>query len=154
MISELEQNDAKTNLMKICGSSSSLWKKLEADWLSDIWIDGWVDFGRPGDRRGLWNTNNASESFFKSLLRNYLGGQSYCASEVISTILGQVFPGCEDLLDNPSRRGKNPTLKRLEKIEKTARSLCEKSKLKTKTNSLYETKESGPPRQGLSLTSP
>ena len=72
-MSELEQNDAKTNLMKICGSSSSLWKKFEADWLSDIWIDGWVDFGRPGDRRGLWNTNNASESFFKSLLRNYLG---------------------------------------------------------------------------------
>ena len=43
-------------------------------WFCSEWESGWIDMERPGSRIGLWNTNNASESFFKTLLRSFLGG--------------------------------------------------------------------------------
>ena len=133
-----EQSDAIVRLKKICGPSSDLWEKFEANWLCEAWLHAWVDLDRPGDRQGLWNTNNASESFFKSLLRNYLNGRSYCASEVMEIILKDVFRGYQDLLTTPSRRGKNPTVKRAERLQKKAETLCEKSEIVVRKNPRYE----------------
>lgn len=47
---------------------------FQKNWLCDTWSEGWLDMDRPGNRLGLWNTNNSCESFFKTLLRSFLGG--------------------------------------------------------------------------------
>src|SRR3990167_9660739 len=56
-------------------------KLIKREYLSLEWLNTWCDFKRIGLRQGLYNTNNTSEAWFKSLLRVYLGGHSYSIFE-------------------------------------------------------------------------
>ena len=55
-------------------STKEFWNYFQKEWLHDDWVGTWTDHKRPGERVGIFNTNNACESFFKNLLRTFLGG--------------------------------------------------------------------------------
>ena len=50
------------------------WQYFETYWLRDEWLESRIDSERPGNRIGLYNTNNHCEAFFKKILRVFLGG--------------------------------------------------------------------------------
>ena len=72
----IEYEENKENLIDFCKlhKKEKFWDYLRANWLNDTWEDSWINMNRPGDRKGLWNTNNSCESFFKKLLRTFLKG--------------------------------------------------------------------------------
>ena len=101
---------------------------IHSRWLSEEWIDGWIDLGRPGDRTGLFNTNNASETWFKQLLRTHLGGRTgYGIAKVLRIITDIVFPKAELQFTqreaNIGRRHMNPSERHRIKIEASAKSI-------------------------------
>src|SRR3990167_2632638 len=56
-------------------------------------MDQWLDLNRLNiPRNGLGNTNNACESWFKTLLRVYLVRYSFSFPQVLKLILETVFP--------------------------------------------------------------
>ena len=69
---------------------------MQKQWFSECWIDSWTDLNRPGNREGLYNTNNASESFFRSLLHRYCHNKKHAPHVVIEIILHHVFPDVEE----------------------------------------------------------
>ena len=60
---------------------------MQENWFCETWLSSWTDYGRPGNREGLFNTNNASESFFKSLLHTFLLNKRRAPHVVIFIIL-------------------------------------------------------------------
>lgn len=49
----------------------NFWKYLTNYYLGEPWCNGFVDVYRQFNRNGIGNTNNASETFFKTLLRKF-----------------------------------------------------------------------------------
>ena len=85
------------NIEKFCEENSleELSFYLKKNWFCSKWVDCWTDVHRPGDRLGLFSTNNASESWFRVLLRSYLEGKSQSPAVVIEEILSKVLPQTE-----------------------------------------------------------
>lgn len=44
-----------------------LFEYFESNWLSPKWLSAWQDRGRPGEREGIYNTNNGVEALFRKL---------------------------------------------------------------------------------------
>jgi hypothetical protein len=64
---------------------------LEDNWFVDRWLYSWIDLHRPS-RRGLYNTDNASEAIFKQLTTIFLRGKGLLslhslASKIVLTVL-------------------------------------------------------------------
>jgi len=82
------------------------------------WKDEYIDLGRK-NRFGIFNTNNLSEAFFKSLLRGFLKGvTSYAPSQLLTIIQSQMIP-CLIYKDIQAQKQPfaqpNPTFKLLRK---------------------------------------
>src|SRR3990167_4773040 len=112
------------NLQTFCVSSDQepAWLKFEKNWLSEKWIGGWIDLNRTDiPRIGLGNTNNACESWFKTLLRVYLAGFSYSYPQVLKLILETVLPVSDSKFAHSimgvGRRRQKPTEKAQEDVE-------------------------------------
>ena len=85
-------------------------KYFEENWLCIEWESGWLDMDRP-HRDGIGNTNNSSESFFKTLLRCFLGGIGQRKpSELLRIVEENVFLYFENLI---SQRASSTQLKRI-----------------------------------------
>src|SRR3990167_8856818 len=97
-----------------------LWKLIKREYLSVEWLSTWCDFKRIGLRQGLYNTNNTSEAWFKSLLRVYLGGHSYSYLKVIDIIIHKVFVVTDIRLGQSGPTKLNPSLKSIKKLKKLA----------------------------------
>ena len=91
-------------------SPPEFWIYFSAHWLCEDWLHCWIDMRRPGARRGIFNTNNSCESFFKKLLRGFLGGiGNRNPSTVLEIVESNVFLYYESLFTQDrrkSRRGK------------------------------------------------
>ena len=72
-----EVDVATGQLKKLCHvlRKEEFFSTFEKNWMSPMWIDGWTDLHRPGKRLGLFNTYNASETWFRQLLRTFLHGR-------------------------------------------------------------------------------
>src|SRR3990167_127884 len=104
-------------------SKQTEWEKFSSNWLSPDWEDAWIDGTRPS-RHGLFNTNNAAESWFKILLRIYLGGYSLSYLSVLELIINTIFNVTEIKLkriaEGSGRIRTAPSEKKKEKIEEEA----------------------------------
>ena len=94
---------------------------LSKNYLANEWKMAWVDYGRP-NRVGINNTNNASETFFKSLLRGFLKGVSQYSPAEMLGIIDKDMIACYNYRliqeEHHGRKfgGKNPSQKIEEKL--------------------------------------
>ena len=103
-----------------CGEKYQIFSEyFHQHWLTPEWESGWVDMDRPGARCGLWNTNNASESFFKTLLRSFLGGiGNRKPKDLLAIVENNVFPYYEKkAIENQKRKVYQKAMPSLKNIE-------------------------------------
>src|SRR3990167_5497731 len=112
----IEYEEYKEELLKFCQKrkKTKFWDYFGTNWISHPWESAWIDMGRPGERKGLWNTNNGCESFFKKLLRTFLKGIGGRAPQTVLEIIenncfqyyenyfSQLKFGILSPMDNPS----------------------------------------------------
>lgn len=94
-LSECNHNIKNMNDWCISNNEVWFWNYLRKNWCCEEWIESWVDWKRPGNRTGLFNTNNACESFFKTLLRTHIESTQLSCKQVIKIILEEVIPWSE-----------------------------------------------------------
>ena len=101
------------------------WEGMSKNWLCEEWISGWVDMDRPGQRLGIFNTNNSSESWFKQLLRTYLQGRSgHSIVTVVDLVISTIWPATDvHILQRDARigrRAQNPSAKQQKALKDRA----------------------------------
>ena len=86
-------------------------------WVNE-WGSEWLDVGRKS-RYGIFNTNNPSESFFKTLLRGFLKGvTSFSPAEVLNIIVNDMIPVLQYKQSFHNDISKNPSFKQLASHQK------------------------------------
>lgn len=109
---------------------------MHENWLSEEWIETWTDLLRPGNREGLYNTNNASESFFRNLLHTHCLSRRHSPHTVIQIIVEQVFSRVDQQLQ-VARPNTNPSLRDIEKAQKKGNKLFEEKNVSKVSNYKY-----------------
>ena len=95
---------------------------FENSLLDEDWRDSWVDLTRIS-RSGIYNTNNASESFFKNLLRGFLKGVgNFSPAQMLRIISERMIP-CLTFRSVAGGNRKNPSFKKMEKYTETIATL-------------------------------
>lgn len=85
---------------------------FSSNWLCDLWAISWLDMDRPGCRDGIHNTNNCCESFFKTLLRSFLGGVgSRKPSDLLKIIQSNVFVYYDNIIKQMNQYAGKPAVK-------------------------------------------
>lgn len=137
---ELEDNAEVLRKKLIRINKEVFWKKFEKNWLSADWLHGWVDIKR-GGRIGLHNTNNASESWFRQLLRTYLHGRKPHIYDTLSIIaldsFGYSETYFEQQLGGRLKPRRNPTLKEMEVTQRQAEIVAETAVVTKSDNGSY-----------------
>lgn len=95
---------------------------MKENWFSPEWIETWTDLYRPGNREGLYNTNNASESFFRTLLHTHCLGRRHAPHIVIKVILNQFLCRIDQEVQT-SKTKTNPSVINCDKDQKKASKL-------------------------------
>lgn len=137
-LTEMKVNSTLFKAFCIENQQEKVWKLIKKEYLCEMWLGSWCDFQRVGGRLGLYNTNNISEAWFKTLLRVYLGGHSYSYFRVLEIILHKVFVVADIRLgQNPPTR-LNPTLKSIKKLKKLGNQLNSKAKISIQSTDAYD----------------
>ncbi|KAL6073373.1 Ras GTPase-activating protein [Balamuthia mandrillaris] len=92
MTEEAEEEATKV-LQNYCQKKriTRFWKYFDKNWLSPPWASTWKSIGRPGHREGLWNTNNATETIFRSVLRDFHCKGTKGDHNLVLTLADNVF---------------------------------------------------------------
>ena len=109
---------------------------------------GWIDWKRPSNRIGLFNTNNASESWFKQLLRSYLDGRmGWSIVRVLTVIVNTIWPRTELCIkyreEGVGRRSLSPSQQAQLDIDKKANSRKKMTSCVEDKNDFYWIKGGG-----------
>lgn len=116
---EMDKNLSELNSVCHSAGLDQFYRWFQREFIDD-WFLEWSDLGRES-RSGLNNTNNASEAFFKTLLRGFLKGiTTYSPAELLNIIQDEVIPVLEYKSTFSSTR--NPSYKKNKKYQQK----CEK----------------------------
>ena len=110
IIKSIQRSQDRGQLKKNSATLQNFWKKspkfwlyFSKEWLGE-WLSTWIDLDRPGQRIGLWNTNNASETFFKVLYHTFLRRRSRNPAQLLQELDDNVFLYYENILLKQSFR--------------------------------------------------
>ena len=117
-----------SQLRIVCSPSCNNFYNYMEKWVQD-WGVEWSDLGRKS-RIGLFNTNNPSESFFKTLLRGFLKGiTTFTPAEMLKVVLDDMIPVLNYKNQFNQSTSSNPNFKKMKKYFEEFQKMVDNNKI-------------------------